>query len=624
MLKPVSLLALDDTAALLGAAVQQRIAASCGVQDLAQFRMLGGNELASSIASIQARRQAPDSALRMRDDVSTRELVLLIVSAAGPARASVIEIAEEIRQLYDTRHLAEFYSLEALCLLPDLSAGSTPADYGAAYSLLKQLSRGGNSKPFDVVWLLDSMNEERVKFGTLQQSLDTYADAVAGVLTFEPEMSGAPPSRRPRGMEPAFNSFGYAELVFPREIALQRLQPRFAAELLREKILCAGAVTHPRLAAKQFVIGDAFAAPLARIGVDAGQSLFKKFQPKTFVTAKTRDADEVIAAVRAELHTHRDRVQSANLQALANQGEQTFTEVAALLGRTVDETLDRHDYPAAIEMLTALIDPMPDLPAGADVSPRDVVTELNAATSALDTRLRFAPNTAASSAARKRVRELDELLQSQQLAADVLSPVSAAPQLEELTREKNELTRYLPEVLFAEERENSSARNAARDAEAARLSEETAAREQYLRELFAQKPRAEQALREALETRRAYIARQVLWAACGSATVFGIAFIFDVLWPNLGRIASATAIAVGLFGIMSLIRYLSEIAPLLRSARENLQQLLALIETTDKAKNAAHNDELQFEYDVAHRRTSLSVLQRTRELARKTLDALRT
>ncbi|HYO74877.1 MAG TPA: hypothetical protein VE010_00325, partial [Thermoanaerobaculia bacterium] len=78
MLKPVSLLALDDTAALLGAAVQQRIAASCGVQDLAQSRMLAGEELASSVASIQARRQAPDSPLRTRDDVSARELVLLI------------------------------------------------------------------------------------------------------------------------------------------------------------------------------------------------------------------------------------------------------------------------------------------------------------------------------------------------------------------------------------------------------------------------------------------------------------------------------------------------------------------------------------------------------------------
>ncbi|HYR27050.1 MAG TPA: hypothetical protein VEU30_01205, partial [Thermoanaerobaculia bacterium] len=136
MLKPVTLLALDEPSAMLAAAVQQRIAAACGLADLAQSAFVNAN-LAGSITSIHARRQAPDSALRMRDDVSARETVLVVLSAGGEARTSLIEIAREIRQLYDMRRLAAAYTVEALCLLPELVPSP---DYGAAYSLLKMLS----------------------------------------------------------------------------------------------------------------------------------------------------------------------------------------------------------------------------------------------------------------------------------------------------------------------------------------------------------------------------------------------------------------------------------------------------------------------------------------------------
>jgi hypothetical protein len=412
-----------------------------------------------------------------------------------------------------------------------------------------------------------------------------------------------------------FSSFGYAELVFPRDVALQRLEARLAAELLREKLLNSGAETHPRLAAKQFVLAEEFATSLSRIGVEAGQSLFKRFQPKTFVGEKTRSADELIAAVRSELQAHRQTTHLQNLTTLATEGDQTAAAFASLVSRTTDEALDRHDYGAAIGLVEALLDPLPDLHEGT-IAPRNLITEINTATAALDARLRFAPNTATSDASRKRIRELDSLIADQQLVADVLTPVHGAEQLAEMQAEKDSLTRRLPDVIFAEETENNAARNAARDAEGVRLAGETAAREQHQRELFDRKPAAERALAEALEARRAFLRRHLWWAIAGAAAM-------TVICRYSGLSFNAIPIGLTLFGMWTLFRYVTGIAPLVRAAEAQLAQLLANIDAADKAKNAAHNDELQFEYDVAHRRATISVLRRTREVASRTLVALR-
>ena len=622
MLKPVSILALDDVAAPLAHAAQKRVADHLGIEDLVQARVIAGDELAQTIPSIHAQRQRPDSPLRVRDDISTRELVLVMLSAAGPARSTLIETTRRIREMYETRRFASFLTIEILCLLPEAAGATKPEDYAAAYALLKALSAEG-AKPFDEVWLLDATNGSRVRFGALDVALDAYADAIAGALTYEPEMSGALPGIYPRGMHPTFSSFGYASLVFPRDTALQRIESRFAAELVRTKLLGGEAPPHAQLLAKQLVSGEDFAVPLSRIGVDAGQSLFRRFQAKTQVNERTRSAEELIAAVRNELQAFRDTTHLKNLEALAKQGEQTTRDLAALLGRAVDETLDRDGYEAALHLLEALLDPLPELRADAELAPRNLVTEIRVATSALDARLRFAPNTASSYGARKRVRELETLIQDQKLVADTVAAESAAGQLEEMEREKASLLRQVPEILFAEERENNAARTAAREEEVARLAAETESKEQELRELFAQLPRAEQALREALETRRLWIRRQLVGAAAGVAVVYAIAFAFDVLRPYFERITSAVLWGLVIFAIVSVIRYVTQVVPLVREARERLEQLRARVETTDQAKNAAHNAELQFEYDVTHRRTTLRVLRATRDSAKNALDAVR-
>lgn len=622
MLKPVSILALDDLVAPLAFAVQQRVAAHHGLEDLVQARTVG-DDLAQTIQSIHAQRQRPDSPLRVRDDVSSRELILVMAAAAGPARTALVETTRRIREIYETRRHASFFSVELLCLLPETCGAMAAEDYAAAYALLKALS-AEEAKPFDEVWLLDATNGRRVKFGALDTALATYADAIAGALTYEPEMSGALPGIHPRGMHPTFSSFGYASLVFPRETALQRVEPRFAAQLIWDRLLNGDTPSRAQLAAKQFMAGDGVAMPLSRIGVEAGQSLFRRFQPKTQVNERTRSADELIAAVRGELQAFRDSTHLRNLETLARQGEQTRSELTALLARTVDEALDRDGYEAALALLDALLDPLPELRAEAELAPRNLVTEMRSATSALDTRLRLAPDTAASDAARKRVRALETLIADQQLVADTTAASGAASQLEEMEREKASLLAHIPELLFAEERENNAARSAARDEEAARLAVETEASEQALRELFAQLPGAEQALRDALETRKTWLWRQLFTAAAGIAAFYAIPFLFDVLWPNLANITSSAITAAGAFTVVTAFRYFTRIVPLVRDARERLARLRSHIATADAAKNVAHNAELQFEYDVTHRRTTLRVLREVHQVAGETALAVRT
>jgi hypothetical protein len=619
MLKPVSILALDDVSMPLAEAVQRRAAQRLGLDDVVQFR--AATSLEDAIQSMHAQRQRPESPLRLRDDLSPTETVLVVLAASGPARATLLDRVEQIRRYYESRRLVALFTIELLVLLPEVIGATAPADYANAYALLKALS-AAEPKAFNEVWLLDAMNAARVRFGTLETALETYADAVAGSLLHDPEKSGALPGNHPRGMHPTFSSFGYAQLTFPRDIALQRLEPRFAAHLVRERLLSGLSAANAQLAAKQFVAHEEFTAPLARIGVEAGQSLFARFQARTHVTEQTRSAEELIAAVRTELKAFRDGTHLANLDALAKQAQQTSSDFAARLVRVVDETLDRDGYDAAIALLDALIDPLPDLRPDADLAPRNLITELNGATAALDQQLGFRPNTVSSDAARARIRELESLLQDQQLVAESLAPISAPSHLNELAQEKSSLLANVREIVFAEEQNNNAARTAAREAEAVRLKGETEAREQTLRDLFAQLPRAEQGLREALEMRRSWLWKQVITAAAGVIAMYGLPFVFGLLLPNLLRIHWATITALGTFAIAMTFRYFTHVLPQCTAAREALARLRNHIAAADQSKNAAHNDELRFEFDMAHRRATIRVLRETRDAAKALFEAV--
>ncbi|HEY2094660.1 MAG TPA: hypothetical protein VGJ81_22595 [Thermoanaerobaculia bacterium] len=623
MLKPVSILALDDRSAALAEAVQARVSELYRLEDLVQWRRVT-SDVDDAINAIHAQRQRPESPLRLRDDVSARELVLVIVDSTGSARTTLIKTLWHVRHIYEMRRLAPFFAVDLLCLLPEVVGATHAEDYAAAYGLMKALS-DATPKPFDEAWLFDATNGSRVKFPPLNAALEAHAGAIAGMLVYEPEMSGALPGSNPRGKAPVFSAVGFAELVFSREVALQRVETRFAAEILSGVLArkVAGDGQPSALSAKQFVVGSDFALPLSRIGIDAGESLFHRFQPKARVSERTKSAEEVIAACHAELTLHRESVQLENLAKVARQGDEIADGAVTLLTRVVDDMLDRVDYSSATRFLDALLDPLADIRGEVDVAPRNLVTEIQSATAALDARLHFSPNTGTSGAARKRVRELASLLRDQRLVAVTIASTGADEHIAEWETERDRLVQELPDIIFREEAENNAARAAAREAEAGRLKGETESGEQQLRELFAQLPRAEQALREAIEERRLWLWRTVAWGVAGLTAIYAVPFLFGALRDNLSRLNWTAGIGVSLYAMWSVIRYAMNVAPPVRDGREALERLRQHILVSDKAKNAAYNDELQFEYDVAHRRATTGILRRTHEAAKQMADGLR-
>jgi len=120
-----------------------------------------------------------------------------------------------------------------------------------------------------------------------------------------------------------------------------------------------------------------------------------------------------------------------------------------------------------------------------------------------------------------------------------------------------------------------------------------------------------------LETRRTWLWQQLFIAIAGVAAIYAIRFVWRA------QPGWVMPLALALFAIVTGIRYVTRIVPLVRDARERLARLRSQIETADETKNAAHNAELQFDYDLTHRRTAIRVLRATHDAAKEMLDALR-
>ncbi|MEH2390527.1 MAG: hypothetical protein V7K21_02260 [Nostoc sp.] len=160
------------------------------------------------------------AAKRQGVEISNNHRIYVMLSVSNQfARAVVFDIVRLIRWLFSKYFTDIPYSLEALLLLPGLFTQATTADYGAAYTLLKELDYkmttgvviAGAQKvpPFDNCWLMDE------QIGGLRDNLPSYADALAGFLTVEPETSGLLiGAQKVREKIPAYSAFGYGELFF--------------------------------------------------------------------------------------------------------------------------------------------------------------------------------------------------------------------------------------------------------------------------------------------------------------------------------------------------------------------------------------------------------------------------
>ncbi len=289
-----------------------------------------------------------------------------------------------------------------------------------------------------------------------------------------------------------------------------------------------------------------FALPLSRIGVEGGQSLFRRFQAKTRVNERTRSAEEILAAVRGELQAFRDSTHLGNLQTLAKQEEQTASAITPRCSpRTVDESLDRDELRLGLgKLLEALVDPLPELRPDAELSPRNLVTSCAPPRRRSTHGCASPPNTSSSDAARARVRELETSIEDQQLIADT----HAASRCGAAARgagagEGGAAAAGAGDDLRGGAGEQRGPRGGARsgDGAARRRRRERASRscESCSRNSRVRSRR----LREALETRRAWLWQQLIIAIAGVAAIYGIGFGWRTCWSR-GSAVRARAFAV--------------------------------------------------------------------------------
>jgi hypothetical protein len=693
MLKPIGILALDAASAAFAAAAEKAVERRTGIRDLVQVRALAPsgytadvasipadgaatlppeNDLAAALMSIQERWQAPDSAVRSleaRRPSSARsksvELVLIMLSSAGPGREIAIELARQVRRLYLTLLGNHTCTCELLCLLPDLFDAPGAGEYASTYSFLKLLSHVNGSatdgkRLLDYVWLMASGNDSRIKFGKLRENQTFYAEALAGFLTHEAEMSGpAPGTFRPRGVDATFSAFGYAHLVFPRATLMTRLESNLAGDLIERELLANDVNASPAVAqslAKKLVGSDEFTSRANRLDVVSGQSVSREFQPKVDIT----NAEEIITALGRARKAYNDKDLVEKQRLLAEHADQTRTELIEILSRNVDDHADQKNFATSERFLEALIDPFPNVNWSSAARPaRNLMTELATAQEALDKRIDVEPNVTETNAKQKRIEELRALLSDQKLATET---IAAAHHREEDAMEDSQVRSIDPEeaqkqradaiaasekelsdiraslsaAKFAEDQENSVLRTSGKETMRARLAKETASQEGSLRELFAERPQAVASLREALRLKKAFLDKHIklrpgaflaiviALLILGKAMNFAPANAFLAwLGSDLLRTALIVLAMAAIYGAVIWLKYVAEIAATVREAREWNQRLEREIPAARDRIQAAHAEELQFEYDVSLRETKVKVLRRLQQEAKKQLENLR-
>jgi hypothetical protein len=653
MLRPTCIFTLDEMANDLADDVRSLIAERHGISELVAVRTIGdvyavigrgeGSQtserfpaLAQVLMSVHAVWQAPTSVLRRRN-VSDRQRILIIAAASQSTARDAIDLARAIQTVYDSLFSSHLHTCELVLLLPDTASGSTPQMYASAYAGLKEISEvaagnGQGKRLCDFIWIISSSNARRLRFPPVDKDSRVYAEAVVGLLSTEPELSGALPGAfRPRGFDPTFSSFGYAELVLPVDTIAMRLEARFAEELVGE-VLCETAVESAQrsaeLAAKTLLQNDSFSALLKRLDFEKGLVISREFQPQTRMVEAVATVDDITAAMRGERESFRRNALLRRQTADIERANGTVAAAAAAVRELRDTTANSVGFRQCIRVLEALIDPFPDLRWDrADLAPRNLCSEIDTASEALDQTLGI-QGRVESQAMRARARELRAVLQHQQLSEELLTlaePAAEArlqPAREELQRQFEILMAALPETIMREELSRAEALPKATAAEQERLAQVTDDAERALADLVVAKQRSTEALNDALRIRRAFlhthlvarpIAVALLLVGLGAAVGAAKPEILRWLVEGLGGSARLFTYGVGMIVMYAAAvvgRYLSAIHPSVVRAREQVRRVADSMPAAFVRLSSAHAAELQFEYSMSLYETHISMLRR--------------
>jgi hypothetical protein len=611
------------------------------------------NQQASSLQTtlidlLKSATQSPNAIAAKNQGVqisSTHRIYLMLSANNLKARGVVFDLVRLIRWLFSKYFTDIPHQLEALLLLPGLFTEVTTTDYSDAYAFLKELddkmtngvviTASQRATPFDNCWLID----ERI--GGLKDNLRSYADAFVGFLTAETETSGLLiGTQKVRGKIPAYSAFGYGELFFPGETAINRLSTALAADILIEQFLPKvefNPETNRKwlLDAKEFVLSEDFTDAFLQLERDNGKPVWQDFNPRIEMNAGM--ASEYGMELQRAYRQFQNRELLSYKRTLENSCKQVQATLTAFLDLRINCYADanKSGLHEAIMLLNRLTYPHLELQTD---TPRDqcynLVTELRAAEAFFDSRLQV---TIDNEASKKQLNEVLSLKLRQQQIQDSLDRGNLE-ELEELQTTNEQLREAIANYTKTANAEIEQARQlrvigrTQANEEAAKA---IAASEKHLTITQSHLETATDKLTELFAEsgcfRNQYL---VIYPALIGVVLFGLLVITGIfsqsaLWGLLQNIGAnlvsyllGCAIAILIYLGLVWLNYSTNIRSRIIKVQKQIQGLESTIKATAIELRRNYNEQLKLEYDLYAqnlRVEALNYLIKTAKLHTETL-----
>ncbi|MEH2417842.1 hypothetical protein [Nostoc sp.] len=590
-----------------------------------QFSEATGELQTALIELLKTANQSKEAIAAKRQGVeisSTHRIYLMLSVSNQFTRGVVFEIVRLIRWLFSKYFTDIPYSLEALLLLPGLFTQATTTDYGAAYAFLKELDYKmtsgvaitGTQKapPFDNCWLMDE------QIGGLKDNLSSYADALAGFLTVEPETNGLLiGTQKVRGKIPAYSAFGYGELFFAGETTINRLSAALAADILMEQFLpkpefTPEAIRKCLLDAKGFVLSEDFSNAFLGLERDNGKPVWQDFNPR--IEMHTGQAQEYGMELQRAHRQFENKELLSYKRSLENCCKQLQATLTAFLDRTINNYADAtprglHEVARLLNILTFLYLELQTDAIG-DQS-QNLVTELRVAEAFLDSRLQVTIN---QEITQKLLNQILSLKSRQQQLQDILGERNSEEQLQELQTTQKQLdtaiadyrqglnaeveqTRQIRFIAIADAREQAAAAIVVAQNHLTAIENQLETATDQLNEL----------LTEENQFRSQYL---VIYPIFIATALFGLVVLIGIFnqstlllllqkfWANL--VSYLLWIAVTILAYLGILwlKYSTNIRGRIQKVQKQIKRLESTVKSTIVELRRNYNEQLKLEYDL--------------------------
>ncbi|MEH2080454.1 MAG: hypothetical protein V7K89_10720 [Nostoc sp.] len=588
------------------------------------------------------------AAKRQGVEISNSHQVYLMLSVSNQfAKGVVFDIVRLIRWLFSNYFVDIPYSLEALLLLPGLFSQAKTADYGAAYAFLKELDHKMTSgvvikaaqkvAPFDNCWLMDG------RIGGLRDNLPSYADALAGFLTVEPETNGLLIGvQKVRGKIPAYSSFGYGELFFAGETTINRLSAALAADIIMEQFLPKAeftpeAIRKCLLDAKGFILSEDFSNAFLGLERNNGKPVWQDFNPR--LEMRAGQAQEYRIELQRAYRQFENKELLSYKRTLENCCKQLQATLTAFLDRTINRYADAtprglHEAARLLNILTFLYLELQTDAIG-DQS-QNLVTELRAAEAFLDSRLQV---TIDHEATQKLLNQIVSLKLQQQQLQDALAQRKSEEQLQELQTTQKQLETAIAEYRQALNAEIEQARQI-RFTAIARAREQAEAAivvaQNHLTAIENQLETATDKLDELLTEENRFRSQYlIVYPTLVTGALFALLIITGIFsqstlwlllqkfWANLVTYLLWTAVTILTYLGIVWLKYSTNIRDRIQKVQKQLKRLESTVKATAVELRRNYNEQLKLEYDLYAQNLRVEALNYLIKTAKQRTETLR-